>query len=100
MWRAAPAKAAKISRGKLSQYRSKASLNGSGRPLAIARAIRLACSFVGEDFGWVRLIEAPPRIIAMIAGSYRSRPRALYPGSEKTDRRTGIRYRGHVPSCR
>jgi hypothetical protein len=32
--------------------------------LAIACAIRLACSSVGEDFGWVRLIEAPPRIIA------------------------------------
>src|ERR1700733_11931691 len=62
MWRAAPVKAAKISRGKLSQYRSKASLNGGGRPLAIACAIRLACSSVGEDFGWVRLIEAPPRI--------------------------------------
>src|SRR5258708_23965810 len=64
MWRAAPVKAAKISRGELSQYRSKASLNGGGRPLAIACAIRLACSSVGEDFGWVRLIEAPPRIIA------------------------------------
>jgi hypothetical protein len=25
--------------------------------------MRLACSSVGEDFGWVRLIEAPPRII-------------------------------------
>src|SRR4029079_19628773 len=63
MWRAAPAKAAKISGAELSQYRSKASLNGGGRPLAIACAIRLACSSVGEDFGWVRLIEAPPRII-------------------------------------
>src|ERR1700737_1915388 len=63
MWRAAPVKAAKISRGELSQYRSKASLNGGGRPLAIACAIRLACSSVGEDFGWVRLIEVPPRII-------------------------------------
>src|ERR1700726_1114070 len=63
MWRAAPVKAAKISRGELSQYRSKASLNGGGRPLAIACAIRLACSSVGDDFGWVRLIEAPPRII-------------------------------------
>jgi hypothetical protein len=38
-------------------------LNGGGRPLAIACAIRLACSSVGEDFGWVRLIEVPPRII-------------------------------------
>src|ERR1700680_627161 len=63
MWRAAPVKAAKISRGELSQYRSKASLNGGGRPLAIACAIRLACSSAGEEFGWVRLIEAPPRII-------------------------------------
>jgi proteic killer suppression protein len=63
MWRAAPVKAAKISRGELPQYRSKASLNGGGRPLAIACAIRLACSSVGEEFGWVRLIEAPPRII-------------------------------------
>src|SRR5882724_1172073 len=62
MWRAAPVKAAKISRGELSQYRSKASLNGGGRPLAIACAIRLACSSVGEDFGWVRLIEFPSRI--------------------------------------
>ena len=70
MWRAAPVKAAKISRGELSQYRSKASLNGGGRPFTIACAIRLACSSVGEDFGWVRLIEAPPRIIAMIAGSW------------------------------
>ena len=49
MWRAAPAKAAKISRGELSQYRSRSSLNGGGRPLAIARAIRLACSSVGDD---------------------------------------------------
>src|ERR1700692_4493329 len=63
MWRAAPAKAAKISRGELSQYRSKASMNGGGRPLAIACAIRLACSSVGEDFGWARLIEVPPRIL-------------------------------------
>jgi hypothetical protein len=63
MWRAAPVKAAKISRGELSQYRSKASLNGGGRPLAIACAIRLACSSVVVDFCWVRLIEAPPRII-------------------------------------
>src|SRR5258708_28152864 len=63
MWRAAPVKAAKISRGELSQYGSKASLNGGGRPLAIACAIRLACSSVGEDFGWVRLIKVPPRII-------------------------------------
>src|ERR1700730_13215178 len=63
MWRAAPVKAAKISRGELSQYRSKALLNGGGRPLAIACAIRLACSSVGEDFGWARLIEVPPRII-------------------------------------
>src|SRR6478752_7314213 len=62
MWRAAPAKAAKISGAELSQYRSKASLNGGGRPLAIACAIRLACSSIGEDFGWVRLIETPPRI--------------------------------------
>src|ERR1700738_4855197 len=63
MWRAAPVEAAKISRVELARYRSKASLNGGGRPLAIACAIRLACSSVGEDFGWVRLIEAPPRII-------------------------------------
>src|ERR1700732_3845625 len=63
MWRAAPVKAAKISRGELSQYRSKASLNGGGRPLAIACAIRLACSSVGDDFGWARLIGVPPRII-------------------------------------
>src|ERR1700730_8880949 len=63
MWRAAPVKAAKISSGELSQYRSKASLNGGGRPLAIACAIRLACSSVGEDFGWARLIGVPPRII-------------------------------------
>src|ERR1700737_5150869 len=63
MWRAAPVKAAKISRGELSQYRSRAALNGGGRPLAIACAIRLACSSVGEDFGWARLIKAPPRII-------------------------------------
>src|SRR5665213_1500204 len=63
MWRAAPVKAAKISRGELSQYRSKASLNGGGRPLAIACAIRLACSSVVVYFCWVRLIEAPPRII-------------------------------------
>src|SRR2546428_13368084 len=62
MWRAAPVKAAKISRGELSQYRSRASLNGGGRPLAIACAIRLACSSVGEDFGWARLIKFPPRI--------------------------------------
>ena len=27
--------------------------------MAIACAIRLACSSVGEDFGWVRLIEVP-----------------------------------------
>src|SRR5580704_17958082 len=63
MWRAAPVKAAKISHGELSQYRSRASLNGGGRPMAIACAIRLACSSVGEDFVWARLIEAPPRII-------------------------------------
>src|ERR1700686_4634246 len=63
MWRAAPVKAAKISRGELSQYRSNASLNGGGRPLAIACAIRLACSSVGDDFGWARLIGVPPRII-------------------------------------
>jgi hypothetical protein len=56
MWRAAPAKAAKISRGEPSQYRSKASSNGGGRPFAIACAIRLACSSVDEDFGWARLI--------------------------------------------
>jgi len=31
-----------------------------GRPLAIACAIRLACSSVGEDFVWARLIEVPP----------------------------------------
>jgi hypothetical protein len=34
-----------------------------GRPLAIACAIRLAYSSVGENFGWARLIEVPPRII-------------------------------------
>src|ERR1700733_13727483 len=62
MWRAAPLNAAKISRGELSQYLSKASLNGGGRPLAIACAIRLACSSVVVDFCCVRLIEAPPRI--------------------------------------
>jgi hypothetical protein len=55
-WRVAPAKAAKISPGELSQYRSMASLNGGGRPFAIARAIFLAYSSVGEDFGWARLI--------------------------------------------
>jgi len=58
MWRAAPVKAAKISRGEFSQYRSKAALNGGGRPLAMACAIRLAYSSVGEDFGWARLIGA------------------------------------------
>jgi hypothetical protein len=31
--------------------------------MATACAIRLACSSVGEEFGWVRLIEAPPRSI-------------------------------------
>src|SRR6266436_1671936 len=59
MWRAAPVKAAKISRGELSQYRSKAALNGGGRPLAIAFAIRRAYSSVGEELGWVRLITLP-----------------------------------------
>jgi hypothetical protein len=42
MWRAAPAKAAKISLGELSQYRSSSGLKEGGRPVAIARAIRLA----------------------------------------------------------
>ena len=31
--------------------------------MAIACAIRLAYSSVGEDFDWARLIEVPPRII-------------------------------------
>src|ERR1019366_3704492 len=61
MWRAAPVKAAKISRGELSQYRSNSVLNGGGRPLAIARAIRLACSSVGGDFDWTRLFTFPQR---------------------------------------
>src|SRR2546430_10784622 len=68
MWRAAPVKATKISRGELSQYRSRAALNGGGRPLAIACAIRLACSSVGENFGWARLIALSPNH-AMVAGS-------------------------------
>src|SRR5216684_2591563 len=62
MWRPAPVKAAKISRGELSQYRSSVALSGGRRPFAIACAIRLACSSVGEDFGWARLIKIPPRI--------------------------------------
>jgi hypothetical protein len=59
MWRAAPAKVANISRGELSQYRSRSAVNGGRRPFAIARAIRLAYSSVGEDFGWARLIGLP-----------------------------------------
>ena len=68
MCRAAPVKAAKISCGELSQYRSRSALNGGGRPLAIARAIRLAYSSVGEDFGWARLIVLLANH-GMIAGS-------------------------------
>jgi hypothetical protein len=56
---ARPLKAAKISRGELSQYRSKAAPNGGGRPLAIACAIRLTCSSVGTNFGWARFIGRP-----------------------------------------
>src|ERR1700730_9785606 len=56
MWRHTPVKAAKISPGELSRYRSKAASNGGGRPFAIACAIRLACSSVGEDFGCARLM--------------------------------------------
>jgi hypothetical protein len=56
-------KAAKISRGEPSQYRSKASLNGGGRPLAIACAIRLANPSVGEDFGWLGSSGRLPGII-------------------------------------
>src|SRR6266516_1619880 len=68
MWRAAPAKAANISRGQLSKYRSSSALNGGGRPFAIARAIRLAYSSVGDGFGWALLIAGPSANHATVVG--------------------------------